>query len=200
MRALSLVVLAGLLLAGFSGAIAVAKPARIASVSYLVRDPALSNLADAAAGVAINHGHLEEVLASQPDLVVAGAYTTRRAVALLKRFGVKVVEIGIPSSLDEVRGQLRELGRILGETVKAERLIAEMDAKIARAADGRFGANPLAVVYNPNGLVLGVGTLAADLAVRLIPTATELRIGVATALLGAPFFLYLVLRTRREMR
>jgi iron complex transport system permease protein len=43
-------------------------------------------------------------------------------------------------------------------------------------------------------------TLAADLAVRLVPTATELRIGVATALLGAPFFLYLVLRTRREMR
>jgi iron complex transport system substrate-binding protein len=183
MRVLALVVMAGLLFAGFPGAVAAAKPARIvslnlcadqlvlllaepariASVSYLARDPALSNLAAAAAGVAVNHGRLEEVLASRPDLVVAGAHTTRRAAALLKHFGVNVVEIGIPRNLDEVRGQLRRLGRVLGETAKAERLLAGMDAKIARAARARAGANPLAVVYNPNGLVLGAGTLANDI-------------------------------------
>jgi len=38
----------------------------------------------------------------------------------------------------------------------------------------------------------------ADVAVRLLPGATELRLGVVTALIGAPFFLSLVLKARRE--
>lgn len=42
-------------------------------------------------------------------------------------------------------------------------------------------------------------TLAADVGVRLLPTGgQELKLGVVTALIGAPFFLYLVLRSRRE--
>ncbi|MEW6091674.1 MAG: iron chelate uptake ABC transporter family permease subunit, partial [Pseudomonadota bacterium] len=40
--------------------------------------------------------------------------------------------------------------------------------------------------------------LAADLAVRLPVDGPELKLGVVTALLGAPFFLWLILRTRRE--
>ncbi len=41
----------------------------------------------------------------------------------------------------------------------------------------------------------------ADIAVRLAPTTQqELKLGVLTALIGAPFFLFLVLKTRREMR
>lgn len=41
--------------------------------------------------------------------------------------------------------------------------------------------------------------LAADLAVRLITPANELKLGVVTALIGAPFFLWLILRARRRM-
>lgn len=40
--------------------------------------------------------------------------------------------------------------------------------------------------------------LAADLGVRLIPTVTALRVGVLTSLVGAPFFLYLILQSRRH--
>jgi len=39
---------------------------------------------------------------------------------------------------------------------------------------------------------------AADIAVRLVPTATELHLGVVTALIGTPFLLALLLRTRSE--
>lgn len=42
--------------------------------------------------------------------------------------------------------------------------------------------------------------LAADTAVRLGDPGHELKLGVVTALLGAPFFLALVLASRREMR
>jgi iron complex transport system permease protein len=40
--------------------------------------------------------------------------------------------------------------------------------------------------------------LAADIAIRLIAVGPELKLGVVTALIGAPFFLVLVLRLRRE--
>jgi iron complex transport system permease protein len=41
--------------------------------------------------------------------------------------------------------------------------------------------------------------LAADLAVRLIAPERDLKLGVLTALVGAPFFLWLVWRTRRSL-
>lgn len=40
-------------------------------------------------------------------------------------------------------------------------------------------------------------TLCADIAIRLMPPGPELKLGVVTALLGAPFFLHLLMRTRR---
>ena len=40
--------------------------------------------------------------------------------------------------------------------------------------------------------------LAADIGVRLIPTDVPLKVGVLTALVGAPFFLHLIVRSRRE--
>jgi len=50
----------------------------------------------------------------------------------------------------------------------------------------------------PSALGGGCLVLAADIAVRVLRTGPELRLGVLTALIGAPFFLLLVLRLRRE--
>ncbi len=41
--------------------------------------------------------------------------------------------------------------------------------------------------------------LAADIAVRLLPTELELKLGVVTALIGGPFFLHLLWQTRRKL-
>lgn len=52
----------------------------------------------------------------------------------------------------------------------------------------------------PASLVGGaVLLLAADLILRLVTPAGELRLGVVTALIGTPFFVWLVARTRREL-
>jgi iron complex transport system permease protein len=40
--------------------------------------------------------------------------------------------------------------------------------------------------------------LAADIGVRLIPTEMPLKVGVLTAMVGAPFFLHLILSARRQ--
>lgn len=41
--------------------------------------------------------------------------------------------------------------------------------------------------------------LAADIAVRLIAPNNDLKLGVLTALVGAPFFLWLIIKTRRSL-
>lgn len=41
--------------------------------------------------------------------------------------------------------------------------------------------------------------LAADIALRLVAPYSDIKLGVLTALIGAPFFIWLVLKTRREI-
>jgi iron complex transport system permease protein len=51
----------------------------------------------------------------------------------------------------------------------------------------------------PSALTGAALLLAADCAVRLIPSAVELKIGVLTALLGVPFFLWIIARRKAEL-
>ncbi|MHB2264240.1 FecCD family ABC transporter permease [Aliihoeflea sp. PC F10.4] len=51
----------------------------------------------------------------------------------------------------------------------------------------------------PSALGGGALLLAADIAARVVVPTRELNVGVLTALIGAPFFLWLVVRSRREL-
>lgn len=52
----------------------------------------------------------------------------------------------------------------------------------------------------PSALGGAILITAADLLIRLLPLAQELKLGVITALIGAPFFLHLLWSTRKGMR
>ncbi|WP_305095665.1 FecCD family ABC transporter permease [Croceibacterium aestuarii] len=49
----------------------------------------------------------------------------------------------------------------------------------------------------PSALAGALLVLLADMACRVLPLVTELRLGIALSLIGAPFFLHLLLRMRR---
>jgi len=51
----------------------------------------------------------------------------------------------------------------------------------------------------PSGLAGAALLLAADCAVRLIPSQTEIKVGVLTAILGVPFFLWVIARRKAEL-
>jgi ABC-type hemin transport system substrate-binding protein len=91
---------------------------RIASVTYLSRQPSNSYLWPAAAHVPINHGLTEEVLAEDPDLVLAGTYTTPPARLLLKKIGVPLMEILPANSFAEIRDVTRMVARAVGEPAR----------------------------------------------------------------------------------
>jgi iron complex transport system permease protein len=49
----------------------------------------------------------------------------------------------------------------------------------------------------PSALAGALLVLVADSAVRVLPLVTELRLGIALSLIGAPFFLHLLLKMRK---
>jgi iron complex transport system permease protein len=51
----------------------------------------------------------------------------------------------------------------------------------------------------PSALCGAALLTAADIAVRIIPSTTDIKVGVLTALIGVPFFLWLILRERRSL-
>lgn len=51
----------------------------------------------------------------------------------------------------------------------------------------------------PSALVGACLLTAADIAVRLIPSTSDIKVGVLTAIIGVPFFLYLIVRERRSL-
>jgi iron complex transport system substrate-binding protein len=142
-----------------------ADPARIASVTWLSRGRSGSNVADIAARVPVNHGLAEEIIPLDPDLVIAGTFSTRTAVGLLKRTRIPLVEFAIPRSIEEVRGLIRAMARLVGESEQGEHVIRRMDERLA-AIPPLTGARPRAIVLNPNGATVGRGTLVDEIMTR----------------------------------
>jgi iron complex transport system permease protein len=51
----------------------------------------------------------------------------------------------------------------------------------------------------PSALAGSALLLAADIAVRIIPSTGDIKVGVLTSIIGVPFFLYLIVRERRAL-
>ncbi len=148
---------------------------RIASVTWLSQDPRNANMAEVARRVPANHGLVEQVLALQPDLVVAGAHTTRATIGLLKRVGTSVREFGVPRNLAEMRAQIREMAALLGAEERGEALIADIDARLDALASRRPTPPLRAIVLRPNGFTVGRGSLVDEILTRagLVNIAAE---------------------------
>jgi len=135
---------------------------RIASVTRLARDADNSNVAELAAGLPLNHGLAEEVMAMRPDIVLAGVYSPQNTIDILRRLGVNVVEFDVPNSLDDVRAEIRRLAAAIGEQERGEELVREFDARFATLAREAHRPPLRAVVLRPNGITAGKGSLVED--------------------------------------
>ncbi|MEM7121491.1 MAG: ABC transporter substrate-binding protein [Pseudomonadota bacterium] len=138
---------------------------RIASVSYLATNPSVSSMVHEAAGLHQNHGLAEEIFLLDPDLVIAGTFTTRPTVALLQRLGRPVLDVPPANSVEDIIANIRLIAGAIGAEEKGEALIADFEDGLA-ALDGGPGDGMPAVAYWSNGFTSGGGTLAADIMTR----------------------------------
>ena len=135
--------------------LALADPAQITSVSWLSHDPTLTWDASIASMYPPNRGGVEELLYFEPDLVVTGRYTTIMTQNMLREMEVPVLQLDLPTSLEDAIEQIALVARALGQEPRGEALIA----RLQQAAKPTQRTPADAVVYYPNGLATGAGTL-----------------------------------------
>lgn len=137
---------------------------RIAAVSHLAADAAVSAAAAQAAGIPATRGEAETALRFDPDLVLAGEWSTPATVSLLERIGRRVVKVPLAGDLDGIRAAIRQVAAAVEDIAAGERLVAGLDRRIAAAGPRSDAAPPhggrSALVYQVNGLASGAGSLA----------------------------------------
>jgi iron complex transport system substrate-binding protein len=132
---------------------------RIASVTYLSRSPIYSYMWLAAAHVPVNRGLAEDVLAENPDLILAGTYTGTAARSLLKQIGMPVTEIPPANSFAEIRAVTRAVAHAVGEDARGEALLARMDTTLQALAQTKPNVAIRVAAWDGGGGVPGRGTL-----------------------------------------
>lgn len=147
---------------------------QVLAVTYLARDPRGSTVETEAVGLPVTRGLTEEVVALKPDLVIAGAFTTRTTVGMLKRVGAPVLELGVPTDLDGVRAQIRQVAAALGHPERGEAMVAALDVRLASIVPA---GRPLrALVMRPNAFTVAPGGLGDALirAAGLVNVSAEI--------------------------
>jgi iron complex transport system substrate-binding protein len=146
-------------------AMLIAADDQLYSVSYLALDPDSSALAAKAKRFVINHGLAEEIFTMSPDLVLAGTFTNRASVAMLRRLGFRVEQFAPSFSLAGIKDQIRRMGDLLGRRQRAEDLAGEFDRALA-AVPLVLRSRPLAALHYANSFTSGAGTLASEVVER----------------------------------
>lgn len=139
----------------------------------------------------------DHVVLSAP-FVAAGLLmlaTLGRSVDALALGEVQAESLGV--SLDRTRLlTLAGVGLCVGAATSVTGAVGFIGLVAPHLVRPFVGHQPSRILL-PSALLGAVLLLAADMGTRLIHTNTELRLGVLTSLLGAPFFFWLVIRLRR---
>jgi len=138
--------------------LALADPEQILSLTFLSHNESASVHREKALQYPTNKGIAEEALALKPDLVLAGAFTSKYTLQLLQRAGMQVKSVNIASSIEEVIETLTEVGRWLQQEERAQALVNDMNARLAKLPTVP-NARPRAAIYDPRGYTVGGGTL-----------------------------------------
>ncbi len=182
-------VLAGTVLASFAGAMTAFL------ISTAPNPYAVAEVIDWMMGALTDRGWADMTRAV-PAMIVGGALLLATGQSL------DALALGQDAarSLGVRMGRLRALvilgtGLVVGAGVAATGVIGFVGLVVPHLLRPVFGHRPGALLV-PSALGGAALLLAADSLVRLGPGAGEVRLGVAMALIGAPFFLVLLLRER----
>ncbi len=136
-----------------------APPAQISSVSFMAANPVYSAYAERVGEIPLNHARIEEIVAFDPDLILAYQFSDQRLVQLLRELGYRVERVPSASSLEEVAAVIRSTAALLQQSAAGAEILAAMDRQLAAGAPAATGPRPLAVIYAPNGYSPGARTL-----------------------------------------
>ena len=179
----SIIIMAGLALSMFTGAL-------LAMVLNFAPNPyAMQELVFWLLGSVSNRG-LDNLLVLLPAFLIGGGIIwSQRRLLMGLSLGDQVAEsMGLQVSRGS-RFIILGTAMLVGSAV---------------AVAGNIGFVGLLVKYRPDKLLLpsalagAIVVCAADILVRLLPPGRELKLGVLTAVVGAPFFIWLIWKERQR--
>jgi len=141
-----------------------------------------------------------------PDLWLAAPLTLAGVVLLrLAGRGLDALTLGEAAarSLGVAPGRLQALlvagvGLTVGSGVAVAGVIGFVGLMVPHLVRPLTDRRPSSLIV-PSALAGALLVLVADCICRVLPLVTELRLGIALSLIGAPFFLHLLLKLRREV-
>lgn len=140
----------------------VAEPAQLRAISHYSHDPRSSSMPLAEAlRWPVTGGTVEEVLALDPDIVVAGTFLPPATIAALERLGIRVELVGIAASVEESKVQIRRLAALAGHPERGQVLSAHIDAAMMRSR--HTGAKIPTLLWQQGGIVPGAEALIVQL-------------------------------------
>ena len=140
----------------------VADPDQILSLSYLAHKPSSAVLFQEAQKFPFNHGLSEEIFDLDPDLVLAGVYSTRYTTSLLARLGKRVEVFQPARTLADIRKNVLQMGEVLAQKDRANAIVSAFDKNLEKlqAFIPAKGNRQVLGLYGANGRTTGAGTLA----------------------------------------
>jgi iron complex transport system substrate-binding protein len=139
-------------------AMLIAAPGQLHSVSHLARREDASVLFREAAAYAVNHGEAEEIFLMKPDLVLAGTFSARATVSLLRRLGIRVEEFAAEISFADIYASIARMGDLLGQREEADALVAQLGQRLAAyAAEAGEEHRPSPRCTTPTAIAPGAG-------------------------------------------
>lgn len=140
---------------------------RLVGLSSLSRDPKYSNVvAEATGHPAPSIETAEDIVRLKPDLIFVTTYSRAEVVEVLESTGAPVYRLANFDDLDGVITNLRRIGAAVGDEAAAERMVAEMQRRLAAVAARRAGRPPMRVLSFSGGFTAGRGTTFDDIVRR----------------------------------
>lgn len=109
------------------------KPERVVCANVLVDDPVSSNVVELGKNIPnkVRHPKVEEILAMEPDLVIAADWGDVDYVESLRNMGINVVVVKGAKNLPDIRDNIRLIAAAVGEPQRGDELVSMMDDKLA---------------------------------------------------------------------
>ena len=157
----------------------IADRSQIVALSHYARERNSSSIADIARTLPFTYESAEEIVALRPDLVLASVHSGLATRQALARLGVEVATYGVPDNVAESIAVVGDVAQRIGQSARAQALIARIEQAIAEAESGVTRRPIKALIFQPRGLVAGNGTLTNEMMQRLGFENVAARYGIA---------------------
>jgi iron complex transport system substrate-binding protein len=143
--------------------VALADPQQIAGLSPYATDPMLSVVVEQAKKFRRLDWQAESTIPLEPDLVFTGPWDRSATRQMLRRFGIRVVQLDLVTDVASARAEIIRVAELLGQTERGARLAAELDAARDRLAKIPRTPFSTALVIDQGRFTAGTSTIAAAL-------------------------------------